>query len=1035
MLENSAYSYNVMDKLKIIQLNCQRSYDVMCDLGEILVQRKVSVALLQEPMVQCNKVMGLPVGFKIFVSNDGKSAIVVCDPMIESIMINKAKNAMGIAVYIRGAFGELYLSSLYCRPSVPIGPYLKYIKRITEIGHGKPLLIGMDANATSSCWHSKNIRLTSNSAHRGTELAEFLLRHELSVLNEPSDFSTFSGPAGVSDIDVTVVNEAANVYGFDWCILEGLGISDHSVIEINLGFKVNNAVVPSLRWSTTDVDWKEYMEAVKLKVNDINLNIYEGWCIDDKVNWLETTFHSVNNELLKKMTRRRIKRIKWWNDELEGMKRRLKHYRRNFQRARRNRESNVQQLRIVYIDFLKDYKKSLRVAKESDWKAFVEQYADEPWGAVYKICRNRQERNFICSLKSGSTSTATWSESVDVLLETFFPGAEPFVDIPASAPQCTRDFTVNEVEVSVMSTRSRKSPGMDGITGAMLKCGWIVLAEFICKLFNQCMHEGYFPNKWKEADVVILLKSGNRVKDNPRSYRPISLLPVLGKALERLMVSRLEEKVEVGLSDRQYGFRKGKSAEDAWWDVVSMVDGSTKKYVLGIFVDFQGAFDNLLWDCVVRRINIAECEELELWKSYFRNRKACVRGYENKWCDVSKGCPQGSICGPYIWNLMMDELLKNLSISGKVCAFADDLLLIIEGDSRLQLEQSGNVIMNIVSEWGSKVGVSVSKDKTVQMLLKGILSVGTPPRIRLNGAAIKYVTETKYLGVHLSERMNFGIHVNKLKDKMLVAVGSLSRVMRKEWGLTRTSVRTIYKGLLVPSVSYAASVWGEVVSRAVGLKKINGVQRTALYAGIGVCKTVSVDAMQVLFGVPPLDLTIRALGTTYRYKKNLPMMNHDLLDNDEIGRVENMKEYKKLVDEKIISKWQDRWDDSQNGRILFEYIKNVTFAIGNKHFNPSVYVLFLLTGHGSMNGFLESRGLSESAECDCSYAQEDWKHILVDCAYYNEFRDLNAMGVEIANGLVDVSKVLESRESFEAFCLFANRAFAERKNRHRVNQE
>lgn len=1024
-----------MDKLKIIQYNCQRSYFVMCDLGKILCSRKVSVAILQEPLVRVGKVVGLPAGFRTFEAQDGKSAVVICDPKLECMKINARRNAIGCCVFLKGGFGEIYVCSLYCRPGVYIHPYIKYLEKMAEIGHGKPLLIGMDANATSVLWHSKRIRLGSDSARRGEALAELFIRQELLPINEPSDYSTFSGPAGVSDIDVTVVNEAAHVYSFDWKIVEGLGISDHSIIEISMGFKVNNTMVLPVRWSTMNVDWKNYREAVNLKVENVSLENYEVWSIDRKVDWIEGVFYEVNDDQLQRMTGRRVKRIKWWNNNLNELKKGVKRARRCFQRARRNNESDVDRLKKVYKDCVKIYKRTVRTDKELDWRNYVEQHADEPWGSVYKICRSKNERNIIGSLKVGSTSTATWSDSVDVLLNTFFPGAEPVANDVAYVPRCIREFSLDEVECSVMATRSRKSPGLDGITGAMLKCGWTALAEYIRKLFNQCMREGYFPNKWKEADVIILLKSGDRVKDNPRSYRPISLLPVLGKALERLMVSRLEEKVEVGLSDRQYGFRRGRSAEDAWWDVKSMVDESTKKYVLGIFVDFQGAFDNLLWNGVVDKLNVVECDEVEMWKSYFCNRKACVRGYEDKWCNVKKGCPQGSICGPYIWNLMMDSLLKDLNVACKVCAYADDLLLIVEGDSRLQLEISGSELMNVVCEWGAGVGVSVSKEKTVQMLLKGKLDAGTPPRVRMNGVTIKYATETKYLGVNVAERMNFGVHVLKLKEKMVTAVGSLSRIMRKEWGLTRTSVRTIYKGLFVPSISYAASVWGKVVCSAIGKKKIDGVQRTALYAGVGVCKTVSIEAMQVLFGVPPMDLVIRALSTIYKYRKNLQLNDSDLLSMDEVAMVGSVKECKKLLDERVIEEWQARWTRSENGRTLYEFIKSVTFVPGNKHFNPSVYSLFLFTGHGSMNGFLHKRGLSDSPECDCGHASEDWKHILVDCAYYNEFRDLVAMGVTNVNGVFDVAEVLERRESYDAFCNFANRVFIERKARHRINHE
>lgn len=153
------------------------------------------------------------------------------------------------------------------------------------------------------------------------------------------------------------------------------------------------------------------------------------------------------------------------------------------------------------------------------------------------------------------------------------------------------------------------------------------------------------------------------------------------------------------------------------------VENSDKTYVLGLFVDFPGAFDNLTWSCVVEKLVEVGYEELDLWKSYFANRKACVRGKnEVRWTAVERGCPQGSICGPFVWKLLLDALLVKLEGMVKVCAYADNLVILVEGNTRRELEDIGTAVMLEVSEWGNRVEVAVSKYTTVQnMLLKGRL--------------------------------------------------------------------------------------------------------------------------------------------------------------------------------------------------------------------------------------------------------------------------------------------------------------------------
>ena len=92
-------------------------------------------------------------------------------------------------------------------------------------------------------------------------------------------------------------------------------------------------------------------------------------------------------------------------------------------------------------------------------------------------------------------------------------------------------------------------------------------------------------------------------RSDPTSYRPISLLPVLGKTLERLMIRRLECRLKDRMNDAQHEFRRGRSTESAWAKVKEYVRSSECKYVLGVFVDFKGAFDNLEWKRVLERLS------------------------------------------------------------------------------------------------------------------------------------------------------------------------------------------------------------------------------------------------------------------------------------------------------------------------------------------------------------------------------------------------------------------------------------------------
>ena len=285
----------------------------------------------------------------------------------------------------------------------------------------------------------------------------------------------------------------------------------------------------------------------------------------------------------------------------------------------------------------------------------------------------------ITGIKVNGEPMLTWRDSVCALLGELFPRLESSVspDGRAQGGEEIPPLRSCEIEESMARLRSRKSPGWDGMTGEMCKAIWQTIPSHVQCLFEYCFRKGYFPAFWKTTRVVVLLKSPEKDKSSPQSYRAISLLPAFGKVLERIMVQRLGVKTSHLTSDRQYGFRTGRSTDDALMHVKNLVVRCPSKYVFGIFVDFKGAFDYLSWSSVLSKIRECDCWELALWKSYFHGRKAFVQGVnERVWVNVERGCPQGSIAGPFIWNLMMDELLGELSSVASVA-------LVLSSSSRL----------------------------------------------------------------------------------------------------------------------------------------------------------------------------------------------------------------------------------------------------------------------------------------------------------------------------------------------------------------
>jgi len=204
-------------------------------------------------------------------------------------------------------------------------------------------------------------------------------------------------------------------------------------------------------------------------------------------------------------------------------------------------------------------------------------------------------------------------------------------------------------------------------------------------LVNNCLKSAKFPDPWKEAKIVVLLKNKDKNPLTPKSYRPVSLLPVLGKILEEVNCDILEHEVGNVLSTDQHSFRPGKSTSTA----LNEVQESTSQngcHVIGSFLDINGAFDNVRWPTLINDMQSLQCSPtiVSITMSYLTGRSAVYRiGGSKRTVKLTRGCPQGSKFGPRLWNVTMNPFFGELYPENtKLVAYADDIALLVAGDNR-----------------------------------------------------------------------------------------------------------------------------------------------------------------------------------------------------------------------------------------------------------------------------------------------------------------------------------------------------------------
>jgi len=209
----------------------------------------------------------------------------------------------------------------------------------------------------------------------------------------------------------------------------------------------------------------------------------------------------------------------------------------------------------------------LRKNEVDSWRAFSTTEGDLPCGKLYRWLRNSSKKYTILGLmtKPDGSQCHTIDESVNLLLNALIPNDAQEQELNA-AQRTTSDLQhINEDNIKefAWAISPNRAPGADGITGKMIRVLWPRLSRRLLGLINTFLREARFPLIWKSAMVLPILKGEDRDAGLPKSYWPVSLLPVMRKILEKAIHLRLQEQTTQNLTGKQYGFTKGKSTLDA----------------------------------------------------------------------------------------------------------------------------------------------------------------------------------------------------------------------------------------------------------------------------------------------------------------------------------------------------------------------------------------------------------------------------------------------------------------------------------------
>lgn len=383
-----------------------------------------------------------------------------------------------------------------------------------------------------------------------------------------------------------------------------------------------------------------------------------------------------------------------------------------------------------------------------------------------------------------------------------------------SVPESIFFFPTDEEEVISIFTclKNSKSCDINDIQIKPVKYVIKSIASILVYVFNLSIQTGIFPRKMQVAKVSVLYKTGD--KNELGNYRPVSVLPIFSKGLEKIIHKRLYrfcEKHSI-LSPHQYGFRKGCSTELALLEQKELILSNIENRLLtlGIFIDFSKAFDRLNHETLLQKLLAygVRGKALDIIRSYLQSRfqMVVIDGYHSNSRQMKNGVPQGSILGPLLFNLYINDIV-NIDSKVHMIIYADDTSIFFSGRNTSELIEAGNRFLHKLNEWtiSNSLVINSKKTKSVIFRSKGINNICQQQALTLGAQTIEMVKTVKVLGVMFNEYLRWDESIQSTAKKLSRVVGIIYKCREK---LPSSVLLLIYNSLFYSCFNYCFLVWG-----------------------------------------------------------------------------------------------------------------------------------------------------------------------------------------------------------------------------------
>lgn len=857
-----------MNTLKIATWNIDGLSAKIKEAEVLINEHKLDILLISETHLTNKNQIRIP-NYNIYTTNHpdgtahGGTAVIIRSSISHHELPHfRSHHIQATTISVQDKNGNFNVSSVYCQPKPKINKdmFSQFFQTL-----GKRFIAGGDWNAKHIHWGS---RLTTT---RGKELKACLDMKHLVTLSTAEPTHWPGDPKKLPDtIDFFITAGLSRLnFQIESCLD---GSSNHVPVILTMSALVMHRENRNYIYNK-HTDWNSFRDLVETKldlkiclktpddIEDAALNFFH---IIQEACWMCTPYHvttqknkPVPQEIRAKILEKRKLRRIWQTSRHPADKSKLNKAIVELKQIIQNCSNELLQTQLEGLSATKSTNYSLwKVTKQHDRP----QKSKPPLKhSTLGWVRSSQEKAeaFAKHLAVVFTPNAASSDSEDKDINLVM--SQDFqLDMPL------KHTSPKEIAQQIYRLENGKSPGFDKIDKKILtelpRKGIIYLTA----LFNAVIRTGYFPSVWKIAEITMIHKDG-KPPNEITSYRPISLLPVVSKLFEKVILRRItpvltERSV---IPKHQFGFRKQHATTEQVHRVCSTIRCALeeKEYCAAAFLDVQQAFDRVWHTGLLCKIKMLLPHSFfHIIKSYIEDRIFYVKEEDSmsQFYEINAGVPQGSVLGPILYSIFTSDLPQSKGVT--TATYADDTAILasdkIPEKASLNLQES----LNDIHKWLEKWRIRASATKSVQITFT--LRKGNCPPVKLGETELPHHDTVKYLGMHLDRRLTWQKHLKTKRDEINLKYRNLNWLLGRNSRLSVENKLLVYKTVLKPVWSYGIQLWGSAA-----ISNVNIIQRVqnAILRAIGKAPWfIRISELHEHLGIPTVAEEIRTQAGSYR---------------------------------------------------------------------------------------------------------------------------------------------------------------------------